>query len=56
MKKVILFYDSLSLEVISGGTHGSQGPVKVLQILCPRFLLKGRNNWQLLPGDRTERR
>lgn len=53
-KKVILFYDSLSLEVISGGTHGSQGPVKVLQILFPRFLLKGRNNWQLLPGDMTE--
>lgn len=55
-KKVILFYDSLSLEVISGGTHGSQGPVKVLRILFPRFLLKGRSSWQLLPGDTTESR
>lgn len=55
-KKAILFNESLSLEVISGGSHGNKGPVKVSKFLFPLSFLKRRNNWHYFHGDATKSR
>lgn len=53
-KKAILFNESLSLEVISGGSHEGKGAVKVSKFLFPLSFLKWRNNKHYFHGDVTK--